>query len=44
VEVRRLADAIEVRDTKDRNGPVLSFTAESWQEFVASVHMGEFDR
>jgi len=44
VEVRRLPDAIEVRDTKDRNGPVLSFSAESWQEFVDSVHNGEFDR
>jgi hypothetical protein len=44
VEVRRLPDAIEVRDTKDRNGPVLSFSAESWQEFVNSVHNGEFDR
>ena len=44
VEVRRLPESIEVRDTKDRNGPVLSFTAESWQEFVSSVHNGEFDR
>jgi uncharacterized protein DUF397 len=44
VEVRRLPEFIEVRDTKDRNGPVLSFTAESWQDFVSSVHNGEFDR
>lgn len=44
VEVRRLPDAIEVRDTKDRNGPVLSFSAESWRDFVSSVHKGEFDR
>jgi hypothetical protein len=44
VEVRRLLESIEVRDTKDRNGPVLSFSADSWQEFVESVHNGEFDR
>jgi hypothetical protein len=44
VEVRRLPNSIEVRDTKDRTGPVLSFDAESWQDFVMSVHKGEFDR
>jgi hypothetical protein len=44
VEVRRLPHVIEVRDTKDRGGPVLSFTAESWHNFVTSVHKGEFDR
>lgn len=44
VEVRRVAAAIEVRDTKDRTGPVLTFPADSWQSFVAAVHLGEFDR
>jgi hypothetical protein len=44
VEVRRLRNVIEVRDTKDRNGPVLSFSSESWHNFVTSVHKGEFDR
>ena len=44
VEVRRLTHGVEVRDTKDRNGPVLSFSPESWQTFVRSVHTGEFDR
>ena len=45
VEVRRVAAAaVEVRDTKDRGGPSLTFSAESWQAFVASVHSGEFDR
>ena len=42
VEVRRLPNSIEVRDTKDRTGPVLSFS--SGQDFVTSVHKGEFDR
>jgi hypothetical protein len=44
VEVRRLPAAIQVRDTKDRTGPVLSFPAEAWQGFIAGVHEGEFDR
>jgi hypothetical protein len=44
VEVRRLPAAIQVRDTKDRTGPVLSFPAEAWHGFIAGVHEGEFDR
>jgi hypothetical protein len=44
VEVRRVATAIEVRDTKDRTGPVLTFSTDAWQSFVAAVHVGEFDR
>jgi hypothetical protein len=44
VEVRRVSTAVEVRDTKDRTGPVLTFTADAWQSFVAAVHVGEFDR
>ena len=44
VEVRRMDAAVEVRDTKDRGGPVLTFTPDSWQTFVAAVHGGEFDR
>lgn len=44
VEVRRAPAAIQVRDTKDRTGPVLSFPADAWQGFIAAVHDGEFDR
>jgi hypothetical protein len=44
VEVRRIAAAVEVRDTKDRSGPVLSFPTASWQMFVSAVNGGEFDR
>ena len=44
VEVRQLPTAVQVRDTKDRTGPVLSFAAESWQAFIAGVHNGEFNR
>lgn len=43
VEVRHVADAVEVRDTKDRQGPILSFPAEAWRDFVTAVHSGEFD-
>jgi Domain of unknown function (DUF397) len=39
-----LAAVVEVRDTKDRSGPVLSFDEGSWRQFVTAVHMGEFDR
>jgi hypothetical protein len=44
VEVRRIADAVQIRDTKDRTGPMLSFPANAWHGFVAGVHNGEFDR
>jgi uncharacterized protein DUF397 len=43
VEVRRTMSSVEVRDTKDRNGPVLSFSTEQWGGFVAGLHNGEFD-
>jgi hypothetical protein len=44
VEVRRVNAVVEVRDTKDRTGPVLTFDADAWQSFVAAVYVGEFDR
>ncbi len=44
VEVRRVDASIEVRDTKDRGGPVLSFSLASWEGFVGALHNGEFDR
>jgi hypothetical protein len=31
------ADGVMVRDTKDRDGVTLRFTARTWQKFVASV-------
>jgi hypothetical protein len=43
VEVRRVNTVVEVRDTKDRSGPTLRFSADSWQDFVESVHSGHFD-
>ncbi len=44
VEVRRLDANVQVRDTKNRRGPTLTFSPDSWQRFVTSVHSGEFDR
>jgi predicted secreted Zn-dependent protease len=32
-----------VRDSKDRNGPVLTFTPAQWAGFAAGVRDGEFD-
>jgi hypothetical protein len=31
------AEAVLVRDTTDRNGPVLTFTADAWRAFTAAV-------
>jgi hypothetical protein len=31
------ADGVMVRDTKDRDGVTLRFTARTWRKFVASV-------
>ncbi|OJF10263.1 DUF397 domain-containing protein [Couchioplanes caeruleus] len=43
VEVRRVEDAIQVRDSKDRSGPVFSFSLGAWEAIVAGVKAGEFD-
>jgi hypothetical protein len=43
VEVRRWAKSVQVRDTKDRGGPVLAFSADAWQEFIDDVRTGRFD-
>jgi hypothetical protein len=37
VEVAALPDTIMVRDTKDRTGPVLRFSAEDWRAFTDSL-------
>ena len=31
------ADGVLVRDTTDRTGPVLAFSADAWQRFAATV-------
>lgn len=43
VEVRASGDQVQVRDTKDRDGQVLSLSPQAWEQFVAAVKAGEFD-
>lgn len=43
VEVRTDGTTIEVRDSKDRSGPSLSFTEGEWAAFISGAQNGEFD-
>jgi hypothetical protein len=43
VEVALLGDAVAVRDSKDRGGPVHVFTPREWAAFVGGVLNGEFE-
>ena len=41
VEVaRNLPCVVAIRDSKDRNGPVLVFTRAEWEAFAAAVRAG----
>jgi hypothetical protein len=31
------AEAVLVRDTTDRSGPVVTFTADAWRSFISAV-------
>jgi len=42
VEVATAAGPVLVRDSKNPTGPVLTFTTEEWEAFVAGVKGGEF--
>jgi Domain of unknown function (DUF397) len=45
VEVASLGNAdLGVRDSKDRHGPVLTFSVPQWRTFVAGIRAGDFDR
>lgn len=44
VEARRDAATVQMRDSKDREGPVLGFLPERWREFLEGIQLGEFDR
>lgn len=41
VEARLNDGVVEVRDSKDKNGPVLSFTPAEWAAFHGGVQDGE---
>jgi hypothetical protein len=44
VEVAFVQGQVAVRDSKDRSGPVLVFTAHEWHAFLSGVRAGEFDQ
>lgn len=43
LEARYVEGSVEVRDSKDRGGPVLRFTPAEWLAFAAGMKDGEFD-
>ena len=43
VEYRIGTDVIEVRDSKDREGPVLTYTPKEWEAFILGVKDGQAD-
>ena len=43
VEVAPLSETILVRDSKDRNGPILTFDRAVFAAFIDGVTHGEFD-
>ena len=44
VELAPLPDGgVAMRDSKDKNGPVLRFTHSQWTAFVEDMATGEFD-
>ena len=45
VEVTDLPDGtVGVRNSRDPDGPVVSFTPEEWRAFLGGVRLREFDR
>ncbi|GAA2833526.1 DUF397 domain-containing protein [Kitasatospora sp. CM 4170] len=34
-------EIVPVRDSKDPNGPSLTFTTDAWRAFVGAIHNGE---
>jgi uncharacterized protein DUF397 len=44
VEVAHTTDGWRVRDSKNPDGPWLSFTESEWSAFTAGVRAGHFDR
>lgn len=43
VEVRFIDNAIEVRDTKNRDGEILKYDKDAWLAFIGGAKSGEFD-
>jgi hypothetical protein len=43
VEVCWVGETVYVRDSKDRSGPVLSFSCAEWSAFTTGAKAGQFD-
>lgn len=43
VEVQVLKTKVKIRDSKDPDGPQLSFDMEEWQQFKEGIIRGAFD-
>jgi hypothetical protein len=43
VEVRVLNGVVQLRDSKDPDGPMLGFTPGQWTAFVGAVVTGQFE-
>jgi hypothetical protein len=43
VEVASLPDGVAVRDSKDPDGPVLTFTRSEWESFLQAVKSGALE-
>ncbi len=43
VEIGVMEGLVRVRDTKDRDGGLLTFNAMEWDAFLRGVKAGEFD-
>ncbi len=43
VEAAPVGEHILIRDSTDRNGPVIRYSGRSWSRFVAGAKTGRFD-
>jgi hypothetical protein len=43
VEVAFVGDQVAMRDSKDRDGPVLVFTTAEWQALLGGIRSGALD-
>jgi len=43
VEVARVAGFVAVHDSKEPDGPALTYTRKEWEAFLDGVKQGEFD-
>jgi uncharacterized protein DUF397 len=43
VEVAPAAGTILIRDSKDREGPVVRYSSDSWHAFLGAAKNGQFD-